>query len=49
MALGSRLIQIPFLDWSKKAADLRDQCLAGRITVDEFKAFVTEDLRYKKR
>ncbi len=43
------MTQQEFLDWSEKAADLRDQCLAGRITVDEFKAFVTEDLRYKKK
>ena len=43
------MTQQEFLEWSNKAADLRDQCLAGKITVDEFKAFLTEDLRYKKR
>ena len=43
------MTQQEFLEWSNKAADLRDQCLAGKITVDEFKAFATEDLRYKKK
>ena len=42
------MTQQEFLDWSEKAADLRDQCLAGKITVEALEAFLTEDLRYKK-
>ena len=41
--------QQELLEWSSKAAGLRDPCLAGKVTADKFKAFLTEDLRYKKR
>ena len=43
------MTQQEFLNWSEKAAKLRDQCLAGKVTVEALEAFLTEDLRYKKK
>ena len=43
------MTQQEFLNWSEKAADLRDQCLAGKVTVEALEAFLTEDLRYRKK
>ena len=42
------MTQIEFLEWSDKARDNRDQCIAGVMSKDEFMERVNMDRRYKK-
>ena len=43
------ITQTEFLEWSDKAREKRDQCIAGVLSKDEFMAWVNNDRRYAKR
>ena len=42
------MTQAEFLEWSDKAREKRDQCIAGVISNDEFMEWVNNDRKYRK-